>query len=202
MNAQDYALYQQAEALANSGQTRAAHKLFCALRDGGNTDVEIFFWIATTATNPFEARRAINTVRQLQPYHPRLPALVAFHTRRQRYAISTRIFGFLYLCAVAFIIIYDIPRGRVSTLNTIAIICVVLWNIILVANIIRMVVSPQRIFTTFSALYIAALIGFILPPLMGNSTNPLHRAVFGIAVLYIGVYTVVLAVRGVWMGKV
>jgi hypothetical protein len=200
MNAQDYALYQQAEALANSGQTRAAHQLFCALRDGGNTEVEIFFWIATTAAHSAEARQAIDMVRQIQPYHPRLPALVAFHARRQRNAIRTRIFNSLYLCAVAFIIIYDIPRARVSTLNTIAIISVVLWNIVLLVNIIRLVIR-QRVFTTFSALYISALMGFILPPFVGDATLPLHRILFGVSVLYIGVYTVVLAVRSIVTGK-
>jgi hypothetical protein len=192
--------FRQAEQYANSGQTTIAHQMFRSLRDHGNTEVEIFFWIATTSSSSIEMKRAIDTVRRIQPYHPRLPELVAFYAKKQRYVKIIRIGCLLYLCAIAFIIVRDIPRGTVNTLNTIVIIYVVLFNMALVANIVRLALS-RRVFTAFSALYIAALIGFFMTTLTSTPTG-VPLVVFGVVLLYVCVHTVVLAMCGVLAGRV
>jgi uncharacterized protein YlaI len=84
MNSQDLAVYQHAQALANSGQFAQAHQIFCDLRLR-NLDVEILFGIATTTSNPVEAREVIDMISSQQPYHPRLRQLEALHTRKIDY---------------------------------------------------------------------------------------------------------------------
>jgi hypothetical protein len=81
MNSEDLALYQQAQALANSGQLMAAYQMFRSLRERA-PDIEILFGIVTTTPDPVEAGQVIETIRSLQPYHPQLPQLEALHSRK------------------------------------------------------------------------------------------------------------------------
>src|SRR6185369_5427426 len=81
MNDADLALYQHAQSLANSGQYLPAYELFRGLRER-NPDIEILFGIATTTSNPTEARYTIDTIKSLQPNHPMLPQLESLHHRK------------------------------------------------------------------------------------------------------------------------
>lgn len=88
MNEADVALFHQAEQLANSRQTYAAHEMFCALRERNPQQVEVLFWIATTSADPVEAAQTIEAIRRLQPYHPRLKELERFHDRKLHHTIA------------------------------------------------------------------------------------------------------------------
>jgi hypothetical protein len=88
MTNEDVAIFQQAERLANSGQTMAAYEMFRGLRDRGNQEIEILFWIATTTPNPVEARQVIDTIKYQQPYHPMLPQLEARHNQKLQMAYA------------------------------------------------------------------------------------------------------------------
>ena len=81
MNSEDLALYQQAQALANSGQLMAAYQMFRSLRERAD-DIEILFGIVTTTPDPVEAGQVIEMIKSLQPYHPQLPQLEALHNRK------------------------------------------------------------------------------------------------------------------------
>jgi hypothetical protein len=118
----------------------------------------------------------------------------------RKLSIGTRILSSLYIGAVAFIIIRDIPKGTFNTLNTLVIIYVVLFNAVLSVNIARLAIK-RVVFTKLSALYIAALAGFIMTISTGKPTG-VPLTVFGLSLLYIGVYTVVLAIRGILTGRV
>ncbi len=83
MNAQDLAVYKQAQELANSGQLPVAYQMFRSLRERAD-DIEILFGIVTTTPNPEEAEQVIETIRNLQPYHPMLPQLQALHSRKMQ----------------------------------------------------------------------------------------------------------------------
>jgi hypothetical protein len=83
MNSEDLAVYQQAQALANSGQLMAAYQMFRSLRER-DSDIEILFGIATTTPDPNEAGQVIETIRALQPFHPMLPQLEALHNRKMQ----------------------------------------------------------------------------------------------------------------------
>lgn len=128
-------------------------------------------------------------------------------TKKQQNATTTRIISILYLIAIAFIITQDIPRGTINTLNTIAITYVVLFNIAFTVNIVRLLIK-QATFTIFSALYISALVGFFMSLAaydMARSTGAsisAPGAVFSLSLLYIAVYTVVLAGHGAWTGRI
>jgi DNA-directed RNA polymerase subunit RPC12/RpoP len=88
MNEADVALFHRAETLSNSGQTQAAHEMFCALQERNPMQVEVLFWIATTSADPAEAAQAIEAIRRLQPLHPRLQELGRFHNRKLRHAAA------------------------------------------------------------------------------------------------------------------
>lgn len=88
MKDEDVALFRQAEQIANNGQEQAAYELFSALQKRYPEQIEVLFWIVTTTSNADEAEQCINTITHLQPSHPKLPALEAFHQRKLQ-AIST-----------------------------------------------------------------------------------------------------------------
>ncbi len=97
MNDADLAVYRQAQALANSGQLAQAHQMFCDLRLR-NADIEILFGIATTTSNPVEAREVIDTIWQLQPHHPQLRKLEALHKQKVQGAYTAAPIGPTLLC--------------------------------------------------------------------------------------------------------
>lgn len=81
MNDADLALYQQAQAIANSGQLGPACQIFRRLHSR-NPDIEILFGIATTTPDPEEARLMIDQIKRLSPNHPMLHQLEMLHNRK------------------------------------------------------------------------------------------------------------------------
>lgn len=118
----------------------------------------------------------------------------------QKPRTTIRIASLLYLCAILFIVLRDIPRATINPANTVVTIYVVLFNIALTVNVARLAFS-RRSLTALSALYIAALIGFFLAAAT-NTPRGVPEMVFGVCVLYIAIYSVVVAIRGVWSGRV
>jgi DNA-directed RNA polymerase subunit RPC12/RpoP len=88
MNSEDIALFQQAENLANSGQTMAAYEIFRALRDRNPGQIEILFWIVETTPNIVESREVLDTIKHLQPYHPLISRTEAFHSQKLQTAYT------------------------------------------------------------------------------------------------------------------
>lgn len=87
MNTQDYALYKQAQELANDGKTLAAYRLFCTLENHGNSDAQLKFWILQTTPNQWEARQLLAQLEQTVPYHHLLPQARVFIEQRWRNAV-------------------------------------------------------------------------------------------------------------------
>jgi hypothetical protein len=82
MNDQDIALYQQAVALANAGQTRTAYDQFYLLRSRGNEDIELYFWLVATTPYPAEAQLILNAITFREPTHPSLYGARIDHERK------------------------------------------------------------------------------------------------------------------------
>ncbi len=118
--------------------------------------------------------------------------------KKQRATI--RILSLLYLVAILFILLRDIPHATVNTANTVVTIYVVLSNTALTVNIVRLAFT-RRALTALSALYIAALIGFFMAAAT-NTPRGVPELVFSVCVFYIAIYSVVLAIRGLVRGRV
>jgi len=84
MNDEDYLLYQQAVAIANTGQRHPAYEHFCLIRSHGNEDIALLFWIVATTPHPTEAQIVLDEIALREPNHPSLQNARIDHERKLR----------------------------------------------------------------------------------------------------------------------
>lgn len=117
----------------------------------------------------------------------------------KKYRHWVRITCFLYLCVVALVIIYDIPRSTFSVWNVLAGIYIAFCFFALSIHVLLMAFE-QKIFPVLSSLYLASLLGMIMA-LMTHTYVGAPLLVFSVCLLYATVYSAVRAVRGMWTGE-
>jgi hypothetical protein len=113
MNDEDVVLYRQAEGLTYSGQTLQAYEMFRALRDRGNTEIEILFWMVETTPNAVEARQTLDAIKHLQPGHPLIPRMEALHNRKLQTAYTP--VGPVLLCPYCGARVPAVVKRKIST---------------------------------------------------------------------------------------